>query len=355
MDLNIGGAWLTVNRWCNFRCLWCYAKETSYKKSSDMPIEMSLKIIDLCHDIGIKNIILIGGEPTFWNHLFRVTEYIDSKGMTSGLVTNGYLFSRNNYLEKIKNSKINYINVSLKAGNRKQQIQLTETDTFEDVKKGIKNLRNADLTFDVSITVNSLVLENIDELIETAYDCGAKKITLQFCSTTFINGEPQKGYMVDPREMANKIAEKYNKLQDIIKKIVQIEQSLPECIWPKEFLAPLHFDGKISNGCHLTRREGLIFNTNGDLIPCNCLCDFPLGRIDKDFHNLETFKKFWERDEVNDFYNKIISYPLLNCKQCNDYDLCGGGCPLQWFIFEPNEIIQPNKARRERNESITAT
>ncbi len=24
--------WLTVNRSCNFRCPWCYAKSTEYKK-----------------------------------------------------------------------------------------------------------------------------------------------------------------------------------------------------------------------------------------------------------------------------------------------------------------------------------
>lgn len=43
MNLNLTGMWLTVNRFCNFRCPWCYAKSTKYNKNGDMPLELAKK------------------------------------------------------------------------------------------------------------------------------------------------------------------------------------------------------------------------------------------------------------------------------------------------------------------------
>ena len=63
--------WLTLNRTCNLRCLWCYASSTNYKAEDILSYEDATKIIDICSDVGIKGIILMGGEPTLYSHLFR--------------------------------------------------------------------------------------------------------------------------------------------------------------------------------------------------------------------------------------------------------------------------------------------
>jgi radical SAM protein with 4Fe4S-binding SPASM domain len=319
--------------------LWCYAKETTYQKNDEMSLEFAKKLVDLSFDMGARNIIIIGGEPTFWRHLFRLSEYIHKKDMTSGLVTNGFLLSKRKYFKELLDSNIDFVNVSLKAGNRAQQKELTKTDSFDDVKKGITNLSNSNMDFDIAITINSLILNNLEEVIATAYSCGTKNISLQFCSTTFSEDEPNKGYMVNPHILVKKIVKAYGRLDAPVKQTVSIEQSLPECIWPKDFLNKLRKDGKISNGCHLTRKEGLIFNTDGSLIPCNCLGSFPLGKYGVDFTDFLTLKNFWEGGDIKEFYEKIISFPSTKCIKCNDYDLCGGGCPLQWFVFKPDDVI----------------
>jgi len=38
--------------------------------------------------------------------------------------------------------------------------------------------------------------------------------------------------------------------------------------------------------------------------------------------------------------NQLISYPAQECITCQQYNICGGGCPLQWFIFKPEDIIR---------------
>ena len=89
--MDIYGGWLTVNRYCNFRCRWCYATGTAFKAEDNMPFSMAKSLIDLMHELGVSNVVLIGGETLFWRHLFESATYLKSLGMTSAVVTNGWL------------------------------------------------------------------------------------------------------------------------------------------------------------------------------------------------------------------------------------------------------------------------
>ena len=130
--------WLTVNRECNFRCKWCYAEGTKLSPNDNMSLETAKDLIDLASDLGIKEIILIGGEPTYWKHLFDTIQYIHEKELISTLVTNGYLMSKNDFLAKIKLSNLRNISISLKAANREQHEELTGVDAFSSVLRGIE-------------------------------------------------------------------------------------------------------------------------------------------------------------------------------------------------------------------------
>lgn len=335
----IGGAWLTVNRYCNFRCPWCYAEGTSYKKSDDMTISRAKEIVRFCKSIGVRSLILIGGEPSYWPKLFELIEYIKLNNMTSGLVTNGYLLHSNKFIEKITKSEIDYVNISLKAGSKKGYQKLTGSDSFAKVVSGIQNMNKADIPFDVSITVNSLVIDSLEELIKVAHSHGSKKVSLQFCATTFKNKEPQKGFMLNPGKVAQKVVHCFESLKKDIKDSIFIEQSLPRCVWPEGFIEEFENEGRIAYGCHLSRKEGLVFDTKGKLIPCNCLSDFKIASLGDDFYDYRSFYSFWEKPDLVSFYNNIISYPSEKCIKCDKYDLCGGGCPLQWFVFQPEKIL----------------
>ena len=51
-DLGIYGGWLTVNRFCNMRCAWCYAAGAAFKPEDSMPLDMSKRLVDLMHEVG---------------------------------------------------------------------------------------------------------------------------------------------------------------------------------------------------------------------------------------------------------------------------------------------------------------
>lgn len=337
--INLNTAWLTVNRLCNFRCKWCYAEDTQYSKDDDMSFSLASSLVDLCSNIGIQEIIIIGGEPTFWPHLFDIVPQIHNQGMDAVLVSNGYLFSNNKFLEKIKKIPLKGISFSLKAGTRQQYIKHTGVDAYQKITKAIRKVADTKIPFGISITLNKLIAKNIEDVVMLGMDNGATNVAIDFCSTVFENNIPQIGYMLEPKEVVKIILEKYAILDSLTCGKLHFGQSLPMCIWPKKFLDNLIEKKQVSFGCQLTTRTGVVFNTDGNIIPCNCLTDINIGKYGNDFIDSNSFYKFWKKPKINQFFNKIIAYPSYECITCETYNICGGGCPLQWFVFDPKKII----------------
>lgn len=65
------GTWLTVNRRCNLRCGWCYARDTDYK-SKDMSLDLAEKLINFFKELAVTQTVVLGGEPTVYPHLLQV-------------------------------------------------------------------------------------------------------------------------------------------------------------------------------------------------------------------------------------------------------------------------------------------
>ena len=338
-NVDISGSWLTVNRVCNFRCKWCYAEGTKYSKEDNMSLELAKKLIDFQAELGVKNVIILGGEPTLWKDLFTVIDLIAQKGMRSTIVTNGLLLSDEKYLEKLKASPVGEINISLKSGNKEQHMELTGSKRFDGVMKAIRNVTKSGINVGFSVTLNSFILNNIVEIAKVAAENGANGLGIHFCTTTFNDDMPQQGFMSDPRDVIAKIVETYGEMSNIMNGNVSLLQSLPVCLWPESFLEDLDRNGKITYGCHVKSRNGLIFDPNGKVIPCNCLYDYPIATFGEDFWDVNSFKKFWSKKEIVEIYDKFISYPSELCIGCSKFVKCGGGCPLHWFVNKPEGLI----------------
>ncbi len=339
LNKEVLGSWLTVNRICNFRCKWCYAEGTRYTSEDSMSLELARNLIDFQAEIGVKEVLLIGGEPTLWKYLFEALDLISQRGMKSTMITNGVLLANENFLEKLSLSGIGNIVISLKSGNERQHEKTTGTSKFNEVKKALRNINKLGLKASCSITVNSLLLNNLQEILEVAAENGAQLMGLNFCTTTFQDGVPQKGFMPDPRDIVEKVVENFDEMVKTMNGNISISQSLPLCLWPQSFLEELERQNIITYGCHIQKRNGLIFDSKGNVLVCSCLYDFPIGTFGKDFKNASSFKEFWLSEEVADIYDRIITYPSKSCIECSKYKICGGGCPLHWFVNKPEHII----------------
>lgn len=346
--LGLNGSWLTVNRMCNLRCRWCFAEGTKYSTADNLNPELGKQIIKMEKELGINNLIFIGGEPLLYRPLFDLNDFARYCGMKTVLVTNGLMLSDSRIIQNISNSSFEIINVSLKAPNDKRYSELTGKKAFNKVINGIKTVTGMGFRCEVSITLNKTIANDLLAMVKSLSDSGIQSLSIHFCCPSFGADEPDAQYMLHPIDIVKCIMKNFDEMERLMNGNIAIEESSPLCLWPKNFIDRLINNHQISFGCHLLRKQGLIFDPKGYLIPCNALHGCKIGRFGVDFYDVQSFKLFWKRNDIVEFYDKIIAYPLSKCIKCNDYNLCGGGCPLQWFVYKPEEIIRKEVLNNER-------
>ena len=67
---NIKTGWLTVTRKCNNFCEWCYTQNKLSCES--MKFDDAMSSVDKLVEMGVKRIVLIGGEPTLYPNFFKL-------------------------------------------------------------------------------------------------------------------------------------------------------------------------------------------------------------------------------------------------------------------------------------------
>lgn len=330
----IKGIWLTLNRFCNFRCSWCYAKNTKYDKRKTMQIDLAKQIISFTKLMGLRYVVLIGGEPTYYPYLFELLEFIKQQDLVATIITNGYRFSNKSFVKEIETLLRGGISFSIQAANKEQQKKLTATDTFNNILKAMCNLQEVN-KFEVgySVVLNSETIDNLEEFAQLVKNNAPGKDLLYILCNPIISKTEGVNcrYMVSRKDLIKKISEKWERISDILGGHVYLEQSLPKCDWPQNFIDTQINKKQFLFCCNIMSREKLIFNTNGELLVCNSLADFPIAKFGETFRDIESFKSFWNSKVVKNLYKKFYEYPQERCIKCDSYDKCGGGCPLKHF------------------------
>lgn len=156
---------LELSRVCNLRCLYCYA-------SSGEPLEDELSLdeirnaVDQACDLGIRKVIVLGGgEPLLYPHLFEVLDHIRGKGLVTDLFTNGLCLTEEVAGELFRRS----VGVVLKMNSRVPEIQdylAGRKGAFQAISKGLQALESAGYPAEgCSLGIETVICrQNYDEL-----------------------------------------------------------------------------------------------------------------------------------------------------------------------------------------------
>ena len=332
--------WITVNRECNMRCAFCYAKGTGYNKSDEITFEFSKTLVDSMKETGVKKVILIGGEPTLWNSLFAFNDYAKSIGMSTTLVTNGTRFSVDNFWQKYLESPCDHTSLSIKAYDEDSYKCVTGRSNFEQTKRGIARALSLDRSSNASVVYTG---ENISELLNLAtfaYECGAKGLTISPSTPAYVGGQPDSGALAHPQKFVDSFVKCYDQVEAIFNGRISLSVKLPLCIWPREFILNMIEKDQIYSTCQLQHRSGVIFDTRGSLLACNSLPDHPIGKWGDEFDSPISLGKHLQSGGVTRFYDKMNSYASSKCVSCSMKQKCGGGCPLFYGAFKADELVK---------------
>jgi radical SAM protein with 4Fe4S-binding SPASM domain len=331
--------WLTVNRRCNFRCEWCYAAESEYQAEDEMSLIFSLELLEISRQLGIGKLFLIGGEPTLWPHLFKFNDAAKSAKIKTTLVTNACRFSSDLFWEKYLEHSNTHIGASFKAFNSRSLLENTKFTKFTDATKGLQRVFENQPNSIASFVYSRPYVSHFLDMVKYAINCGAFGVSVNFCSPAIHKDYVDDRFLVDINVLVKEIISAYEEAHTITNGHLVFVMKHPLCIWPQEFIQTLKNRGQISTTCHLQHQSGGIIDTNGSLLICNSMFNFPVGRYGQDFNSAESLATFFGSKQTRDYFAKVKTYPSKKCINCEVFEDCSGGCPLLWTVYPPDNVI----------------
>ncbi len=340
--MSIKTFWLILSYGCNNRCQVCYADPSIFSNNTFMPLSCAQEVITEMKNIGGVKGLLIGGEPTLHPNLFEIISFMKEKQIASTLITNGRKLSDVVFVRALEQSGVSKVVISLQGSNASVHNNITHSSkSFQETIEGIINCQESSVNFCVLTTIqdgNKDDCINIPKFLQSigvnrsSFNCGIPCLT-------------KKGviyeHVMHPLDIALVIESIYNRYSSSESNTkVDFNTTIPLCAFSSEkVIQKMLSDGVIAVGCQMYYGKGIAFDPIGNILPCTHFADFPLLK--------ETFKgnrftlknrmqNIWDNDNtINIFREKLWRYPVSECKECNYWGACIGGCPLFWTHFNP--------------------
>ena len=153
---------LSITDVCNFKCDYCLPDGYKIDKSDNrtfITAEEIKRLAKVLSQLGVSKIRLTGGEPTIRKDFFEIVNILkENSGIKKTVITtNGYKLE--NLAEKLVESKLDGINISIDSLNKDTFKKITGHDRLEEILRGIKKLQS--LGFN-NIKINAVLLKNIN-------------------------------------------------------------------------------------------------------------------------------------------------------------------------------------------------
>ena len=153
---------LSITDVCNFKCGYCLPNGYQKDKSDNRKFLSSEEIERLAKglsELGVSKIRLTGGEPTVRKDFFDIVKILKNKsGIKKTVVTtNGYRLDQ--IAEKLVESDIDGINISIDSLNREIFKRITGHDRLPEILKGIEKLQKLNFK---NIKINAVLLNRIN-------------------------------------------------------------------------------------------------------------------------------------------------------------------------------------------------
>lgn len=289
-----------ITNLCNLKCKHC-CNDSSLSANKGLGKEEIFDLVDDLKEINVTSIYLTGGEPTVVPYFKEVVEYINLRGISLVMATNGFNISSN--IQSIKK------NISHQAGVFVSLDGIGEThDEFRGIEgafdktiNSIKLLVNNNIPTRISTVVWKKNILQLEKMIKLAKSLGVYQINF---SMLFNTGRTAKNNI----EIGN------SQYKQIVKKI----HSLIKKYSDDKFIVSTKRDHIIGNKSdHCRGGEKILhINSKGEIFPCSWSEKCSLG---------SGCRAQWKKGNIKECVAKIKEFQNLVRERI---DLLGySGCP----------------------------
>ncbi|MYF55530.1 radical SAM protein [Candidatus Poribacteria bacterium] len=327
-----------ITRLCNLKCMHCYLPAGfvdtdehphGYHRDAELSQKDCFRVIDEIAEINPHILlILTGGEPLLRPDILEISKYASDTGFLVVMGTNGVLLN-DEVVEKMQQNGVTGAGLSIDS------IQPSEHDKFRGMPgawkatlNGVEALKRAKLDFLVQTSVTQWNYDEIPEIVEFAYQIGAKVLNLYFLVRT---GRGKTVMDISPAQYENMLDTMFKLQRDYTGKMLIAAKCAPHykrVIYEQESDSAF-LQGYPSGTCPC----GIYYcriSPEGELTPCPYL-PVSVGNL-KD----ESFVKLWNESET---FQELRNRNLLEgkCGACEFKEVCGG-CRARAYATSGNYL-----------------
>ncbi len=304
---------------CSHQCPFCYAGDDVSAKPKHPPLEKATKVVDALGSAKVKNIMLLGGDPGAYPHAVELAKYaVESYGIRVSILSNTLLFPNSSLEEAAK--YISAFETTIHHVEPRLHDQFCRREgAYQAVIGRLKRLSGLGRETGIAINILPTISDKIFDLVNRIVN--VEKVKLNYIIVQRIVPFGRAAGSSNFTLTRQQAEQSLNDIKRIDKELgirITVEDPFPLCILPnelKKYMTPCKWGISIAS-----------VNIEGALSRCGADPRYRLGNI------LERpLLEIWNTSEIlESFRNR--EYLPGRCKICNDFDRCGGGCPLSCEI-----------------------
>jgi radical SAM protein with 4Fe4S-binding SPASM domain len=297
---------------CQNDCVHCYAGGPH--ETPELSTTQWKNVIDKLSDIGVFILTFTGGEPTLREDLPELLLYAQNKGMVTGLISNGRNLKDENFVKLLEKSGLDFVQMTLESHKPQVHDKITGAKgSWKETVAGIKNAVKSEIYVSTNTTLNK---QNAADFLTTIDFIKSLEVNAVGCNSLIYSGKAPDA----SQEFALSTDDLKNLLPQIRDKANLLQLKF---LWytPTQYC---NFD-PLQLGLGIKSCTAAMINAcvgpSGDVYPCQSYFE-SLGNI-----LTEPWEKIWNNPLAVKLRNR--GYIEEKCKDCDQLQVCGGGCPLE--------------------------
>ena len=340
METKIQAVSWNITRLCNLKCTHCYLPAgfvdtnefpEGYYRDSELTQSQCFRVIDEIAEIN-SNVLLIltGGEPLLRPDILEISDYAARTGFLVVMGTNGVLLN-DETVQRMSDHGVAGAGISLDAVDPVNHDKFRGMDgAWEGTMNGVEALKRANLDFLVQTSVTRWNYDEIPQIVDFAYELGAKVFNLYFLVRT---GRGKTVMDITPAQYETMLSTLFELQAKYRGKMLVAAKCAPHykrVIYEQQSDSPFlqaYPSGTCPCGIYYCR-----ITPEGDLTPCPYM-PVSVGNLKTD-----SFATLWNQSKV---FQELRDRKSLEgkCGACEFRDVCGG-CRARAYAATDNYLAE---------------